>query len=114
MVTPQSQNVHKLPQNGLVSSHQSVGKWLLVYVFCSKNILSKLIGYQQPTVSIWNRWMEVEPFRFYVNCIHFRGAVFVHVGSAQLCKKNGVSFYMCSAVEVTWLAQNNRHSCTRV
>ena len=52
------------------------------YVFCSKNILTKLVGYQQPTVSIWNRWLEVEPFRFHVNCIHFRAAVFVHVGSA--------------------------------
>jgi len=54
----------------------------------------------------------VEPFRFHVNCIHFRGAVFVHVGwgSAQLCTENGVSFYMCSSVEVAWLAQNIRHS----
>jgi len=56
----------------------------------------------------------VGPFRFHVNCIHVRGAVFVHVGSAQLCMGNGVSFYMCSAVEVAWLAQNIRHSSTRV
>jgi len=56
----------------------------------------------------------VEPFRFHVNCIHFRGAVFVHVGSAQLCTETGASFYMCSAVEVAWLAQNIRHSSTRV
>ena len=52
----------------------------------------------------------MEPFRFHVNCIHFRGAVFVHVGSTQLCTENGVSFYMCSVVEVPWLAQNIRHS----
>ena len=38
-----------------------------------------------------------------MNCIHFRGAVFIHVGSAQLCKGNGVSIYMCSAVEAAWL-----------
>jgi len=63
---------------------------------------------------MWNRWLEVEPFRFRVNCIHFRGAVFVHVGSAQLCTENDVSFYMCSAVEVAWLAQNIRNSSTRV
>jgi len=56
----------------------------------------------------------VEPFRFHVNCIHFREAVFVNVGSAQLCMGNGVSIYMCSAVEVAWLAQNIRHSRTRV
>ena len=84
------------------------------YVFCSKNILTKLDGYQQPTVSIWNRWLQVEPFRFHVNCIHFRGAVFVHVGPEQLCTGNGVSFYMCSAVEVALLAQNIRHSSTSV
>jgi len=86
------------------------------YVFCSKNILTKLVGYQQPTCLcfLWNRWLEVGPFRFHVNCIHVRGAVFVHVGSAQLCMGNGVSFYMCSAVEVAWLAQNIRHSSTRV
>jgi len=56
----------------------------------------------------------VEQFRFHVNSIHFRGAVLVHVGSAQLCTENVVSFYMCSAVEVAWLAQNIRHTSTRV
>ena len=63
---------------------------------------------------IWSRWLEVEPFRFHVNCIRFRGAVLVRVGSAQLCTENGVSFYMCSAVEVAWLAQNIRHISTHV
>jgi len=42
MVTPESQCVRKLPQSGLVSSHQSVGKCLIFYVFYSKNILTKL------------------------------------------------------------------------
>jgi len=53
---------------------------------------------------------------FHVNYrpIYFRGAVLVHVGQAQLCTGNGVSFYMCSAVEVVWLAQNIRHSSTPV
>ena len=41
-------------------------------------------------------------------------AAFVHVRPAQLCTENGVSIYMCSAVEVAWLAQNFRHSITRV
>jgi len=45
-----------------------------------------------------------------VNCIHFRGTVLVHIGSAQLCTENGVSFYMCSAMEVAWITQNIRHS----
>jgi len=54
------------------------------------------------SVSRWNLWLE--QFRFHVNCIHFRGAVFVHVRLAQLCTGKGVSFYMCNAVEVAWLA----------
>jgi len=32
--------------------------------------------------------------------------------SAQLRTEDGVSFYMCSAVEVAWLAQNIRHTST--
>ena len=39
-----------------------------------------------------------------MNCIHFRGAAFVHVGPAQMCMENGVSIYMWSAMEVAWLA----------
>jgi len=56
----------------------------------------------------------MELFRFHVNCIRFRGAVFVHVGWAQFCTGIGVSVYICTAVEVTWLAHNIRHSSTRV
>ena len=56
----------------------------------------------------------MEQFRFHVNCIHFRRVVFVHVGLAQLCTGHGVSFYICSAVEVGWLAQNYRHSSASV
>ena len=44
----------------------------------------------------------------------FSKAAFVHVGTAQLCTENGVSICMCSAVEVAWLAQNIRHTSTRV
>jgi len=60
------------------------------------------------SVSRWNLWLE--QFRFHVNCIHFRGAIFVHVRLAQLCTGKGVSFYTCNAVEVAWLAQNIRRS----
>jgi len=41
-------------------------------------------------------------------------AAFVHVRPAQSCTENGISIYMCSAVEVAWLEQNFRHSSTRV
>jgi len=41
-------------------------------------------------------------------------SAFVHVGMVQLCTENGVSICMCSSVEVAWLAQNIRHTSTRV
>jgi len=47
-------------------------------------------------VSGWKS--SLEAFRFHVNCIHFRGAVFVHVVSALLCTEYGVSF----ACAVLW------------
>jgi len=64
------------------------------------------------SVSRWNSWLEL--FSFHVNCIHFRRAVFILVGSSQLCTENGVSFYMCSAVEIAWFAQHIRHSSTHL
>jgi len=39
---------------------------------------------------------------------------FVHVRPAQLCTEYDISIDMCSAVDVAWLAQNFRHSSTRV
>ena len=78
------------------------------------DILTKLVGHQLVSVSRWNSWLELEPFCFCVNCIHFRAVVFVHAGLAQSCTGNGASFYMCRAVEVAWFAQNIRHSSTRV
>jgi len=44
------------------------------YVFCSKNILTILVGYQQPTC------VCIKMEFFHVNYIHFRPAVFAHVG----------------------------------
>jgi len=41
-------------------------------------------------------------------------AAFVHVGTVQLWTENGVSIWMCSAMEVAWLAQNIWHTSTRV
>ena len=34
-------------------------------------------------------------------------AAFVHVRPAQLCAENGISIYMCSAVDVAWLAHSS-------
>jgi len=34
-------------------------------------------------------------------------AAFVHVRPAQLCTENGISIYMCSAVDVAWLAHSS-------
>ena len=36
-------------KNGLVSSLQYVDRWLIFYVLCSENILTKFAGCQQPT-----------------------------------------------------------------
>ena len=76
------------------------------YVLCSKNILMNLVSYQQPTVHVSvSRWNSLlESFLFHVNFIHFRGALFVHEGPAQLCMENGVSINMWGAVEVAWIA----------
>jgi len=49
MVTAQSQNLHKLPQKRIVTSHQSVGRRFIFYVLCSKKILMEPVGYQQRT-----------------------------------------------------------------
>jgi len=64
----------------------------------------KLVGYQQP--SCLRVMME-----FVVGTISLSGefcslskASFVHVRLVQLCTENGISIYMCSAVEVAWLA----------
>jgi len=104
MVTPQSQSVDT---NLLADA-------LFFKNLRSKNILTKLVRYHQPTSLCvgWNSWLE--RFRFQVNCFHFREVVFVHVGPAQMCTENGVSICMSRAVEVGWLAQNIRHSSTRV
>jgi len=40
-----------------------------------------------------------------------------HIACMDLCEnhtENGVSFHMCSAVEIAWLAQNIRHGSTSV
>jgi len=41
------------------------------YVLCNKNILTKLVGYQQPTCLCVQVDWWLEPFNFHVNCVHF-------------------------------------------
>ena len=101
-------------KNGLVSSHQTVGKMVYFYVLSNKNILMKLVGCQQPTCLCVMMEFVVGTISLSRELCSLSKAAFVHVRSAQLCTENGISIYMCSAVEVAWLAQNFRHSSTRV
>jgi len=57
-------------------------------MLCGKNILTKPVGYQKPTCLCVKMEFMVGTFRFHVNCIYFRRAVFVHVGLAQLLVQN--------------------------
>jgi len=86
----------------------------LFFVFCSRNILTKLVGYQQPVVSVsrWNSWLEL--FRFHVNCIHFRVALFVHVGSAQLLYGKWCFVLHVQRCGSCRVSTNIRHSSTPV
>jgi len=101
-------------KNGLVSSHQSVGRWFIFCVLFSKNILLKPVGYQQPTRLCVKMEFVAATISPSYELYSLSKAAFVHVGLVQLCTGNGVSFYMCSAVEVAWLAQNVRQSNARV
>jgi len=109
MVAPQSQNVHKLPQERIVSATHPLAGGLSFMCFVVRLFWRTIwLSTAYLSVSGWNLWLE--PFRFHVNCSHCRGAVFVHVGSSHFCAGNVVSFYMCIAVEVAWLVQNIRHN----
>jgi len=88
----------------LVSSHQSVGRWSIFCMRCSKNILMKLVGYQQPTCLCVNMEFVVRTISLSCELFSLSKAAFVHVGPAQFCTENRVSICMCRAVEVAWLA----------
>jgi len=68
MVTPQSQNIHKLPQKRLVSNHQTVGRWFIFMCFVVR-IFFLAINSLLVSVSRWNSWLG--SFRFHVNCFYF-------------------------------------------
>jgi len=84
------------------------------YVLCNKNILMKLVGYQQPTCLCVKLEFVVGTISLSCELCSFSKAAFVHVRSAQLCTENDASIYICIAVEVAWLTQNCQHSSTRV
>ena len=96
-------NYHK---NGLVSSHQTVGRWFIFFVLCRKIILMKRVGCQQPTCLCVKMEFVVATSSLSCELFSLSKGAFVHVRSAQLCTENGVSICMCSAVEVDWLEQN--------
>jgi len=74
----------------------------------------KLVGYQQPTCLCVMMEFAVGAISLSCELRSLSKAAFVHVRTAKLCTENGISIYMCSAVEIAWLAQNFRHSRTCV
>jgi len=78
------------------------------YVLCNKTILMKLVGYQQPTCVCVMMEFVVGTISLSCESYSLSKAAFAHVRLAQLCTENDISIYMCSAVEVAWLAQNLR------
>ena len=82
----------------------AVGRWLIFYVFCSENIMTKLVGCQQPTCLCVKMEFAVGTISLSCELYSLSWSCFLHVGSAQLCTGNGASLYMCSSLEVAWLA----------
>ena len=70
------------------------------YVLFNKNILMKLVGYQQPTCLCVMMEFVVGTISLSCELCSLYKAAFFRVRPAQLCTQNGVSIYMCSAVEV--------------
>jgi len=96
--------------NGLVSSHQSVGKWF-IFVFCGKNILTNLVGYEQHTSL----------------CVKMEFVVGTNLLSCELYSLTWICLRSCGVgtivygkwcfvlhVQYCGFAQNIGHSCTRV
>jgi len=74
----------------------------------------KLVGYQQPACLCVMKEFVIGTFSLSCELCSLSKAAFVHVRPAQSCTENGISIYICSAVELAWLAQNFRHSSTLV
>jgi len=84
------------------------------YVLWSKNILVKLVGYQQPTCLCVKMEFLVGTISLSCELHSLSWSCFRSRGVGAMVYGNGVSLYMCSAVEVAWLAQNIRQSSIRV
>jgi len=74
----------------------------------------KLVGYQQRTCLCVMMEFVVGAISLSCELCSLSKAAFVHVTPVQLWTENGISIYVCSAVEVAWVAYNFRHSSTRV
>jgi len=55
-------------------------------------------------------WSLSENLRAWCELYSLSWTCFRSCGVGTLCTENCISFYMCSAVEVAWSAQNIRHS----
>jgi len=74
----------------------------------------KLVGCQQPTCLCVKVEFVVGTILRSCELFSLSKVAFIHVKPAQLCTENGVSIHTSSAVEIASLAQNFRHSSTRV
>jgi len=84
-------------KHGLVNSHQSAVGWFIFFkLLCRENILTKLVGYQQPNCLCVKMEFVLGNIALSCECIHFHGAVFVHVGPAQCVRK--IVFHFACAV----------------
>jgi len=70
------------------------------YVLCYKDILKKIVGYQQPTCLCVKMEFVMGTILFSCELCSLSKVAFFHVGPVQLCTENCVSIFMCSAVEV--------------
>jgi len=64
----------------------------------------KLVGYQQPTCLCVMMEFVVGVISLSCELYSLSNAAFAHVTLAQLCTENGISIYMCSAVEVAMVS----------
>ena len=64
----------------------------------------KLVDYQQSVCLCVMMEFVVGTISLSCELCSLSKAAFVHVRPAQLCTEIGISIYMCSAVEVAWLA----------
>ena len=79
MVTPQSQNVHKLPQKRISQWSANCWKMVYLYVLCNKNTLMKLVGYQQPTCLYVKMEFVIGTISLSCELCSFSKVAFVHV-----------------------------------